>query len=85
MEFEVVWQRILSLEGEEFCTVRNLEFTYKVVGTSLIPNRAQRKISQSDFYKAYKSMPLNGPGDINNLVQGPAYVYAILTDRRVLG
>jgi hypothetical protein len=38
----------------------------------------------SQFRLAFDRMPLSGPGEINRLVRGPAYIFAILTDRRVV-
>ena len=72
MKFEEVWQQILLHEGEVFYTTRGLDFTYQIIGSSLIPSRTPRQISQADFKKAFLNMPLSGPGDINNLVQGPS-------------
>jgi hypothetical protein len=33
--------------------------------------------------KAYELAPLSGPGEINKLVRGSSYVYAILHDERI--
>lgn len=72
--FEEVWKRILACEGEEFRTITNLPFTYKVRGNSLRPSRTEYNISKSDFAKAYGLVPLDGPGEITKLVRGPAYI-----------
>jgi hypothetical protein len=83
--FEAVWTRIQACAGQEFRTKRGLPFVYRVVGSSVIPDRTDYPIHVSQFQKAYDLMPLSGPGEINSLVRGPAYVYAILTDWRTRG
>ena len=81
--FEVVWKRILSCEGQKFKTKLGLPFTCEARGNLLCTNRTDYNISKSDFAKAYKLAPLAGPGDINKLVRGSSYVYAILHDERI--
>ena len=81
--FEKVWSRILALEGEEFQTITGLNFTYRIRGNSLIPSRTNYSLHKSDFDRAYQLVPLKGPGIINNLVRGPAYIWAILHDYRI--
>ena len=81
--FEKIWKRILACEGEEFRTITNLPFTYKVRGNSLRPSRTEYNISKSDFAKAYELVPIDGPGKITKLVRGPTHVWAILHDERI--
>ena len=80
--FEEVWERIEAHAGEEFQQVRGGRFSYQVLGGSIKPNRTNWNIHQSQFRKALSLVPLEGPGQINDL-QGPAYVYAILMDERI--
>jgi hypothetical protein len=47
------------------------------------PTHTRYPLHMSQFRNAFVRMPLNGPGEINYLVRGPAYVYAILTDPRI--
>jgi hypothetical protein len=82
-EFEMVWQRIKALAGEQFRTKTGLPFTYSIDGTRVIPDSTGYPLHVSQFRLAFDRQPLRGPGDINSLVRGPAYVYAILTDPRV--
>jgi hypothetical protein len=81
--FEKVWNSIVVCEGQLFQTVRGLPFTYKIRGNALVPSRTEYQISKSDFEKAFELVPFPGPGKISNLVRGPAYVWAILHDRRI--
>lgn len=84
MEFEKVWNRIKEYEGKEFYTKRGLNLTYIFLGDYIQPSRTNYKISKNDFKKAFNLMPLSGPKEINNICRGPAYIYAILMDERVL-
>ncbi|MBO8138246.1 MAG: hypothetical protein H0Z40_08945 [Desulfotomaculum sp.] len=84
-DFNKVWNRILSNEGETFRTKTGKEFTYIVVKDCLIPSRTDQKITKADIKKAYKLIPFNGPGVINNTVRGPSYIWAILHDNRTIG
>ena len=82
-DFEEVWDRVRGCAGQEFKTVRGLPFTYKMSGDYLKPSRTNVELSKGDFRRAYELMPLTGPGRINRLVMGPAYVFAVLTDARI--
>jgi hypothetical protein len=83
-EFEAEWRRIEAHADREFRTKTGLPFTYKVVGTSVVPDCTGYPLHVSNFRTAFGLLPLKGPGEINAIVRGPAYVYAILTDRRIV-
>jgi hypothetical protein len=85
MEFEEVWNKITKHQNEIFYTKRGLEVKYTVNDERLYHNRTNPEIPKSHFLKAYKKFPLKGPGDINDIVVGSAYIYAILTDDRITG
>ena len=80
---DAIWNKIINNEGKLFHTIRGLPFTYKIEGDFLTTTRTNYPLSKSEFEKAMKHMPLSGPGQINKIVRGPAYVYAILTDSRI--
>ena len=82
--FDAVWQRIEAHAGKEFRTKTGLPFTYEVVGTSVVPDRTGYPLHANNFRAAFDLLPLSGPGQINTLVRGPAYVFAILADRRIV-
>lgn len=75
---EQVWLRIRSHEGEEFKTKSGLSFTYSVTGNSLTTDRTEYPIHIGQFALALELVPLDGPGEINRLVRGPTYIWAIL-------
>lgn len=83
MEFQTIWNRIVNCSGEEFYTKTNLPFTYSIVDNCVVPDRTNYPLDKSNFVKAAQIDPLNGPGQISELVRGPSYVYAILTDKRI--
>lgn len=82
-QFGEVWNRIVGLAGTIFHTKTGLEFTFHVSGTILRTSRTDYDLSRADFETAYGMVPLSGPGEINEVVRGPAYVWAILHDTRV--
>jgi hypothetical protein len=82
-DFEAVWSRIRACAGQEFRTIRALPFTCTLSGEYLRPSRTDVELPKAHFKRAYDLMPLRGPGDINRLVMGPAYIFAILTDKRI--
>jgi len=81
--FKEVWSRISNHAGETFHTKTGLEFTYATDKDSFYPSRTQYWISKQDFKDAYQLVPFKGPGVINNLIRGPAYVWAVLHDPRI--
>lgn len=81
--FKVIWNRIVNHKGEMFHTIKRLPFIYEIKGNALYPSRTRYQISRSDFEKAYSIVPIDGPGVVNNIVRGPAYVWAILHDDRI--
>jgi len=80
--FDVVWQRIVTLQGQTFCQKRGKAFRYRVSGNSVVPSTTSRQLARSQFARAYERAPLRGPGQLQDL-QGPSYLFAILTDARV--
>ena len=83
MSFENSWSKILQNEGKNFKTITGLDFSYSIEGDILIPSRTDYNISKSEFQKAFDMLPIKGPGEINNIVRGPAYVWAILNDSKI--
>jgi len=81
--FATVWRRIESNAGQQFRTKTGVEFRYQVEGSTVIPDHTGYPLHVSQFRHAFDRMPLSGPGEINSLVRGPAYVYAILVDPRI--
>ena len=81
--FDNIWENIVINEGNVFKTITGLEFTYRVDSNFIIPNRTEYNISRADIEKAYNLLPLTGPGEINDIVRGPSYVWAILNDKRI--
>jgi hypothetical protein len=57
--------------------------TCGIEGNRLCLNSNTYRISKNDFEKVYRMLPINGPGEIGEIVRGPSYVWAILHDRRI--
>lgn len=81
---DVLWGRIIIYSGEVFRQQQGKPFTYSVSGDTIYMDTANQNLSRPHIEEAYSRMPLNGPDDIHDL-DGPRYIYAILTDRRIAG
>jgi hypothetical protein len=81
-DFAPIWDRITSLAGTEFVQKRGRPFTYTVKGNAIVPSTTNRVLARTQFEKAYERSPLSGPGQLQDL-QGPSYLFAVLTDPRV--
>src|SRR5689334_23721137 len=82
IDFDVVWQRIVALQGDTFHQKTGKPFRYAISGGCVVPSTTNRQLPRSQFARAYKRRPLQGPGQLQDL-QGPSYLFAILTDPRV--
>ncbi len=83
-DIATIWTRIETNSGQTFHQVEGGEFTYRVKGRTLKPDRTNRVISRSDFDKALNYVPFASTTEVNRLgVQGPSYVFAILMDERI--
>ena len=83
LSVDVVWRRIKAMEGKNFETKTGKPFTFEISGNVFHPSRTTYNISKVDFQKALDRVPIDGPGAINNLVRGPAYIWAVLHDHRI--
>ncbi len=83
--FSEVWKSITALEGSEFQQVRGQKFIYAVSGDYIVPNTTNIRIPKSNFEKAWKQMPVSGPGALHKSLIAPSYLYAILSDQRIVG
>jgi hypothetical protein len=83
-DWDATWRRIVALEGETFHQKRGKPFQYTHHYGAIHPTTTNRALPRSHFEQAHARLPLNGPGDIQDL-QGPSYIWAILNDSRVSG
>ncbi len=82
MNIETAWNRVISLEGETFRQIYGKEFSYTVVGNSILLSTTNRSISKKTFEQALEFVPLSDTTPVQHL-QAPSYIYAILMDNRV--
>lgn len=78
-----LWTRLKIYERDKFETKKGKPFSYEISGDVLHPSRTEYNISKADFRKALALVPFDGPGVINRTVRGPAYVWAVLHDKRI--
>lgn len=81
-EFAATWAKVQLHSGETFSTVSGKEFRYEARESGVEMLTTNRLLPRSDFEKAFARMPVGGPGALQDL-QGPSYIYAILTDPRL--
>jgi hypothetical protein len=81
-DFDLVWQRIVALQGETFRQKTGRSFSYAIRSGCVVPSTTNRQLPRSQFARAYERAPLRGPGQLQDL-QGPSYLFAILADPRV--
>ena len=80
---DLVWGRIRQHAGEPFMTKTGKRFRYAVSGSVLYPDRTNYALVRGEFAKVLEIWPVDGPGAINDLVRGPAYIWGILNDPRI--
>jgi len=81
-----LWDRIEQHQGEVFRQLGGKEFTYRVQGSSVKPSTTNRLIPRTDFDRASRLNAIHTVSEVKRLgVQGPSYVFAILTDPRISG
>jgi hypothetical protein len=80
--FTPIWDRIAANAGAEFRQKTGRPFTYSLVGNAIVPSTTNRMLARSQFHQAHQRSPLQGPGQLQDL-QGPSYLFAVLTDPRV--
>jgi hypothetical protein len=81
---DAVWNRIVAYSGEVFHLLEGKSFTYSVSADTIRLDTGNTDLVQRQIETALDRMPLANPDDLNDL-QGPAYIHAILTDRRITG
>ena len=83
---DAIWRRILLHEGSAFRTKDDEIFTFKIDGEVIVVDRpSSPRIGKTQFGLALPLVPIEGPGEIHNLVFGPSYVWAVLHDDRIRG
>jgi hypothetical protein len=82
ISIDTVWARIKAHEGKTFHQIRGKEFTYAIIGASLVPEGINQNIPRSDFEKAIDLLPLESTVAVQHL-RGPSYIYAVLMDKRI--
>jgi len=81
-DIDRVWASINANAGQEFHLKQGKPFSYHVYGGAVVPSTVNRALPRGDFAKALERQPLTGPGALQDL-QGPSYIWAILTDIRI--
>ena len=84
MDFEKIWNNIVSCQGQTFYKIGGQPFTYIVDGSAIIPNCAKQRLTKANFAKCTEDIIGSaGPVAFSNLARGSSYVWAILNDDRI--
>ena len=84
---EDAWNNLLKNEGKTFSTVRGLDFTYKVSPDKkgFVTSRADFFLTKANFEKAFSLFPVDSAKKLNDKgVMGSSYLFALLSDRRIM-
>ncbi|SHJ50584.1 hypothetical protein [Pseudobutyrivibrio xylanivorans] len=87
MDAKKAWENVILHEGETFKTVSGLEFTYTMSRekNSFKTSRTNYSLGKTNFEKACALMPAENTKFLSdNGVRGQAYVFALLTDPRIV-
>ena len=86
-----VWDNIIKHEHEEFKTKTGIKFNYTLIndGNAIMPKNEKNSkllpIEKTELERVIAEfMPLESPSQINNVILAPSYVFAILTDKRII-
>ena len=85
LEISSIWQNILKFAGQDFVTKNGITFTYQFINDyTILTSNAPMPLSKQNFAKALNMMPVGGPAGFGQKIQGPSYVFALLTDPRIM-
>ena len=79
-----IWTSIIENEGQIFKQIKGKEFTYQIVGNGLKLSTTNQIISKFVIEKASELLPVKNTVPFQHL-RAPSYLYAILTDKRIIG
>lgn len=82
VETQKIWDLIKQHQGEMFYTVSGKELIYRVERDMVFHNRTKIGIPRQAFEKAVAINP-HCPADLQKVVVGPSYVFAIISDPRI--
>jgi hypothetical protein len=82
-DIDAIWNRLKEHAGEEFKTSSGLPFIYHIQGGQFVTTRTDYPLPKSDFAKALAYVPIRKTADIQKLVRGPSYIFAVYNDPRI--
>lgn len=62
-----LWELLVSRQGQEFHTAKNLAFTYTIRGGEMFVDRRSKSITRATIAKAYQRVQ----EDSEHIIQGP--------------
>ncbi len=86
MNIGTIWNSIKQHEGEAFCTITGIEYTYVVYKDYLLINDLKSRRLTKDMIE--KAMAIDNPTPKKIELEGcrgPSYIWGIITDKRIKG
>ena len=84
MNIESVWSRIALHAGEFFYTKTGVPFTYHVTNRLVVLDNTKRNIPIGNFETALAVAKPSVVAFQRLNLQGPSYIYGIITDSRIV-
>ena len=83
MNIEQVWRNVKAHEGETFFTKTGKKFTYHMTDRLVVLENTNRNIPIGNFEKAIGIANPSVVAFQKMNLQGPSYIYGIITDERI--
>ena len=84
MNPELIWSRIKAYAGEVFYTKTGRPYTYHMNNQAVVLENTRRNIPMNNFEKAL-AVANPSVSEFNKMnLQGPSYIYGIITDPRIM-
>lgn len=85
MNIDMIWNNVLANEGEVFHQIKGKAFTYTANSskTSISLSTTNQSITKNLLGKAVMLLPFSDTIPLQHL-RAPSYLYAILTDKRII-
>ena len=82
--FDLVWQKVAELEGNQFHTSKRIPFTYRFQKTYVVVSSGNQSIPRTFFQKIFERVR-QATVESSPALQGQSFILGILTDPRVHG
>ena len=86
--FEIIWNRIIENQGNDFFTIQKIKFTYTIgEDNSFNPSVTEsfpKASNKENLKKSYEQWPVRGPSFFTKDIFAASYVWGVLSDSRIV-